>query len=33
LNTPLRDYEGSSDLPIQREYYDVTIEGGVRVHY
>jgi TonB-dependent receptor len=33
LNTPLRYYEGSSDLPIQREYYDVTIEGGFRVHY
>ena len=33
LNTPLRYYEGSSDRPIQREFYDVTIEGGVRVKY
>lgn len=33
LNTPLRYYQGSSDLPIQREFYDVTIEGGVRVKY
>ena len=33
LNTPLRYYEGSPDRPIQREFYDVTIEGGVRVKY
>ena len=33
LNTPLRYYEGSADRPIQREFYDVTIEGGVRVKY
>jgi TonB-dependent receptor len=33
LNTPLRYYEGSSDLPIQREFYDVTVEGGFKVHY
>ncbi|WP_174300486.1 TonB-dependent receptor [Caulobacter sp. S45] len=33
LNTPLRYYEGSSDRPIQREFYDVTIEGGVRVKF
>jgi TonB-dependent receptor len=28
LNTPLRYYEGASDRPIQREFYDVTLEGG-----
>ena len=33
LNTPLRYYQGSSDLPIQREFYDITVEGGVRVHF
>ena len=33
LNTPLRYYQGSSNLPIQREFYDVTIEGGVRIKY
>lgn len=33
LNTPLRYYEGSSDRPIQREFYDVTYEGGLRVHF
>jgi TonB-dependent receptor len=33
LNTPLRYYEGSPDRPIQREFYDVTIEGGIRVKY
>ena len=33
LNTPLRYYEGSSDRPIQREFYDVTLEGGVRLHF
>jgi TonB-dependent receptor len=32
-NTPLRYYQGSSDLPIQREFYDVTIESGIRVKY
>ncbi|UAK22850.1 TonB-dependent receptor [Sphingomonas nostoxanthinifaciens] len=31
-NAPLRFYEGSSNRPIQREFYDVTIEGGVKVH-
>jgi TonB-dependent receptor len=30
LNTPLRYYEGSPDRPIQREFYDVTYEAGVR---
>ena len=33
LNTPLRYYEGSADRPIQREFYDVTIEGGIRLKY
>jgi hypothetical protein len=33
MNTPLRYYEGSADRPIQREFYDVTIDGGVRVKY
>ncbi len=33
LNTPLRYYEGSPDRPLQREFYDVTIEGGVRAHF
>ena len=33
LNTPLRYYEGQSDRPIQREFYDVTYEGGLRVHF
>ncbi len=33
LNTPLRYYEGSPDRPIQREFYDVTLEGGVRVKF
>ncbi len=30
LNTPLRYYEGSTNRPIQREFYDVTYEAGVR---
>ena len=30
-NEPLRFYEGSRNRPIQREYYDVTLEGGVKV--
>ncbi len=33
LNTPLRYYEGSPDRPIQREFYDVTLEGGVRFKF
>jgi TonB-dependent receptor len=33
LNTPLRYYEGSPDRPIQREFYDVTYEGGVRARF
>lgn len=30
-NAPLRFYEGSTERPIQREYYDVTLEGGVKL--
>jgi TonB-dependent receptor len=33
LNTPLRYYEGSPDRPIQREFYDVTYEGGVKARF
>jgi TonB-dependent receptor len=33
LNTPLRYYEGSPDRPLQREFYDVTYEGGVRASF
>jgi TonB-dependent receptor len=33
LDTPLRYYEGSSNRPIQREFYDVTYEGGVRAKF
>jgi TonB-dependent receptor len=33
LNTPLRYYEGSPDRPIQREFYDVTYEGGIRARF
>jgi TonB-dependent receptor len=33
LNTPLRYYEGSTDRPIQREFYDITVEGGIRAHF
>ena len=32
-NTPLRYYEGDVNRPIQREFYDVTYEGGVRVRF
>jgi TonB-dependent receptor len=31
LDTPLRFYEGSVNRPIQREFYDVTLEGGVKL--
>ena len=31
LNTPHRFYQGTPDRPIQREFYDVTLEFGVRV--
>ena len=33
LNTPLRFNEGRSDRPIQREFYDVTLETGVRAQF
>jgi TonB-dependent receptor len=33
LNTPLRYYEGSADRPLQREFYDITVEGGIRAHF
>ena len=33
LNTPLRYYEGTSNRPIQREFYDETYEAGVRFHF
>jgi len=33
LNTPLRYYEGEPDRPLQREFYDITIEGGVRASF
>ena len=32
-NEPLRYYEGAANRPIQREIYDVTYEGGVRVAF
>ena len=32
-NTPLRYYEGDVHRPIQREFYDATFEGGVRVKF
>ncbi|MDB5448159.1 MAG: TonB-dependent receptor, partial [Phenylobacterium sp.] len=31
LDTPLRFYEGSKNRPIQREFYDITVEGGVKL--
>jgi outer membrane receptor protein involved in Fe transport len=33
LNTPLRYFEGASDRPIQREFYDVTLEGGATIKF
>jgi TonB-dependent receptor len=33
LNTPLRFYQGNSSFPIQREFYDVTYEGGLKVQF
>jgi hypothetical protein len=30
---PLRYYHGSSDLPIQRKFNDVTLQSGIRVKY
>lgn len=32
-NAPLRFYEGSSNRPIQREFYNVTLEGGVKLRF
>ena len=32
-NGPLRYYEGFVNRPIQREYYDVSYEAGVRFHF
>ncbi|WP_150295580.1 TonB-dependent receptor [Sphingobium estronivorans] len=32
-NAPLRFYEGTPNRPIQREFYDVTLEGGVKLHF
>jgi len=31
-NEPLRFYERLADRPIQREFYDVTIEAGIKLH-
>ena len=31
LNTPLRYYEGSANRPIQREFYEISYEAGVRL--
>jgi len=33
LNTPLRYYEGSSNRQIQREYYQISYEAGVRLKF
>ena len=32
-NDPLRYYEGSSNRPIQREFYDQTYEAGIKAHF
>jgi TonB-dependent receptor len=32
-NQPLRYYQGAFDRPVQREFYDVTYEFGVRAHF
>lgn len=32
-NAPLRFYEGTPSRPIQREYYDVTLESGVKLKF
>lgn len=32
-NAPLRFYEGSANRPIQREYYDATFEGGIKLKF
>lgn len=33
LNTPLRYYEGESNRQIQREFYDISYEAGVRLKF
>lgn len=32
-NSPLRFYEGSTNRPIQREYYEYTLEAGISVSF
>ena len=32
-NAPLRFYEGTPNRPIQREFYDLTLEGGVKLSF
>ncbi|HWU03922.1 MAG TPA: TonB-dependent receptor [Novosphingobium sp.] len=32
-NAPLRFYEGSPDRPIQREFYDLTLETGLKLKF
>ncbi len=32
-NAPLRFYEGTVNRPIQREYYDATFEGGIKLKF
>lgn len=32
-NAPLRFYEGEANRPIQREFYDLTIEAGVKLKF
>ena len=31
-NEPLRFYENTPNRPIQREYYDLTLEAGIKIH-
>ena len=33
LNTPLRFYLATPDVPIQREFYDATLEAGVKIRF
>jgi TonB-dependent receptor len=33
LNTPLRFYEGTENRPIQREFYDITLEAGIKIRF
>ena len=32
-NAPWRIYEGSANRPIQREYYDITYEAGMKFKF